>query len=925
MTSCPECKTWQLKAGDFYCSLCGYALLKLNFPRFLRKYIDPESPSGDIVFSIRNDGQIPVKLALTVAKCAPSYTKLNTSISNFELAPNTEKEIKIHFDLSEVNTRMAEVKINVSCRRWEQEISCEIYPVPKFELLKNRFRLVAAKDKSVSIELPVRVLYSPLKVERIDIINEGKVVTENDISIELPVKKKCLLPVTIPPYTSEDFQLEIYSSELATPFSIEINLERQEPPRVILLQDRPTPEGDSVECEVVELILNMFTGEKRRKWKFKIRNESNYTIKFEPITINIPDQYFKLAVLYPLDKFELKPKDVVDVTCESELSKEAVPSENPIIYDFNLNASVDKLPEFDGLLGPFQLALKVEELLPYPDYIALDFGTSTSTAVCGNESIPLEHTDPKILSNIFIQKYRPGEEPDFDYLIGLDAKRRGMTPELRPFLIKGVKLKINDHRFSSIPLPFPRIQPTVTPEKLAELIFRELFTRIQNSIRKKPQRVILSLPTRFSFDQRSKIIEACRRSWELEDIITVDESVAVGLFYILGCGLKEFPNKTYKMLVIDFGGGTTDVTVFSVENNGSKPDDIKKIEIIASWGDPTLGGERLTQNIAEILTKKFIAKSEGRQRNPTDEEIRKLEDEAEEAKVLFAEVDNWLGEKVPGDIATSEALNTARTFFEERLKSVEFSGRFEDIRLKLFRGKSDEEIISELAKLLDEGELIIISEDYPTITNGVSLSYKEIIKVYEPNFRPFLNELEMMLKKIGSPKLDIVLLAGQSCRFDIIRKWIEDKKFGRVDYVKDFGEKPLLKESVARGAFLYCHFIGPVLQLEGLNQVWRRLGILQGEKFIDILPFNAKPGDENEFTWVRIEKTLSIYEHPKLIGDYYDPRISKFKEFILPSEIPYRKQLLCKVKLEVNGDISLYYKCNREDEWVKLIPKGELQ
>lgn len=923
MTTCPECKTWQLKEGDFYCSLCGYALLKLDFPHFLRRYIDPESPSGDIIFTIRNNGQIPVKLSLA-AKCAPPYTKLGRFTSDFELNPGQEKEIKIHFDLSAVNIRMAEVKISVSCRRWKEEISCEIYSTPKFELLNKKFRLVVAKDKWASINLPVRVRYSPLKVERVEILSSGKVVAENDISIELPTGNECLLPVKIPPYAGGDLQLKIHSSGLATPFSIEINLERQEPPRVILLQDLPTPEGDSVECEVAGLILNMFPGEDERKWKFKIRNESNHTVKFEPISINIPDQYFKLQVLEPIGEFVLAPYDVVNVTIKSNLNKEAVPSENPIIYDFYFKSLVEDLPEFDGLLGPFQLALKVEELLPYPDYIALDFGTSTSAAAYNGKSIPLEDIDPKILSNILIEEYRPTEEPNFKYLIGILAKRKGMTPEKKRFLIKAVKLKINHPKFKSITLPFHPIQTKVTPEKLAELIFRELFTRIQKSIRQKPQKVILSLPTRFSTDQRTKIIDACRRSWELEEIITVDESVAVGLFYILGCGLQEFPSKIYKMMVIDFGGGTTDVTVFLVENKGPNPEDIKKIEIIASWGDPTLGGERLTQNIAKILAKKFIAKKEGGARKPSDEEISQFEDEAEEAKVLIAEADNWLGEKVPGDIPTSKAESMAQTFLEERLRSEDFAERFKDMREKLFRGKSDEEIVSELAKLLSDGEITIISEDYPTITDGVPLSYKEIIEVYELNFRPFLDELQLMLEVISSPKLDIVLLAGQSCRFDVIKKWVENKKFGRVDYVKDFQGKFLLKESVARGAFLYCHFIGPVLHLDGINRVWRRLGILEGEeRFKEILPFNAKPGYENEFTWVRMEETLSIYEHPKLIG-IGNPGTPKFKEFILTPDVPRRKQLLCKVKLEENGDISLWYKCKKEDHWVKLMPKGGL-
>jgi len=928
MATCPQCKTWQLKENDFYCSLCGHALLRLDFPRFLRKYIDPNLPKGDIVFTISNNGQIPVKLELAVAECAPSYTKLGTFPSGFELAPGNEKEIKIPFDLSTVNTRMAEIKISVSCRRRKEEIACEIYPTPKFELLQEKFRVVVAKEKSASIKLPVRVRSSPLKVERIDVLSGEEFVTpvsKQLISIELPVVKECLLPVTIPPYTGGDLQLNIYCSGLTPPFSVRINLDRQEPPKVVLLQDLPTPEGETVECEVAGLILNMFPGEDERKWKFKIRNESAHTLKFKPISINIPDRFFELQVLEPVGGFVLLPYNTVNVTIESKLSKEAVPSEEPIIYEFNLEALVEDLPEFDGLLGPFQLALKIEELMPCPDYIALDFGTSTSAAVYNGECIPLEGIDTKILSNIIILGYTPNEEPKFNYLIGTKAKRMGTTVQKRPFLIKAVKLKINDPRFKSITLPFPHIQPKVTPDELAELIFRELFIRIQRSIRQKPQKVILSLPTRFSIDQRRKIVDACSRSWELKEIITVDESVAVGLFYILGRGLTDFPSRTYKMMVIDFGGGTTDVTVFIVENKGPCPENIEKIEIIASWGDPTLGGEKLTQNIAKILAKKFIAKVEGRGRSPAGEEIRQLEDEAEEAKVLIAEADNWLGEKVPGDIAVSEAEEQARRFFEERLKSEDFSVRFEDIRLKLFRGESEDGIVSKLAKLLSDGEITVVSEDYPTVTEGVQLSYREIIEVYEANVLPFLGELETMLELIGSPELDIVLLAGQSCRFDKVKEWVMNKNFAKVvDFVRDFEGKPLLKESVARGAFLYCNFIGPVVRLDGINRVWRRLGILEGkEKFKEILPFNAKPGEEKEFTWVRIEETLSIYEHPKLTGDE-KPKTPKFKEFILPPDVPWRQQLMGKVKLEENGDISLWYKCKKEDPWVKLIPKGGL-
>lgn len=138
------------------------------------------------------------------------------------------------------------------------------------------------------------------------------------------------------------------------------------------------------------------------------------------------------------------------------------------------------------------------------------------------------------------------------------------------------------------------------PEQISAMILGKIKINAENYIGKKIRNVVITIPARFSQTQRSATIAAAKIAGDkqifnnnklgLNPIYLLTEPTAVALAY----GTIVNSNNEENIMVIDFGGGTLDISIVQKANNGS-------LQVIATEGDVSLGGEDITKQIYEEL------------------------------------------------------------------------------------------------------------------------------------------------------------------------------------------------------------------------------------------------------------------------------------------------------------------------------------
>ena len=252
----------------------------------------------------------------------------------------------------------------------------------------------------------------------------------------------------------------------------------------------------------------------------------------------------------------------------------------------------------------FDLSINCLKKTAYPHFIGLDFGTSNSCmSICmpaeekgvwctvpltaRTENLSLdsassasEQSDAQIIPTILNPKAEKGS---------LD--RIGRNVANAPRHLKKSMFK----RFVS------------KSESAAEEIItflEELFRRMESALLDmgiplcRPERVIMAVPTGFSFERqllRGYCCEALRRRGVNEPKVRlIDESLAAMTYFFANCSQEEnrIGSGDFAM-IIDFGGGTTDITVVQKQKQSYFP--------VVSGGNPELGGKEITEWISDRI------------------------------------------------------------------------------------------------------------------------------------------------------------------------------------------------------------------------------------------------------------------------------------------------------------------------------------
>jgi molecular chaperone DnaK len=260
--------------------------------------------------------------------------------------------------------------------------------------------------------------------------------------------------------------------------------------------------------------------------------------------------------------------------------------------------------------------------------IGIDLGTTNSAVAV------MEGGSPKIIPNEEGGRTTPSVAAftkDNERLVGQVAKRQSVTnPVNTVYSIK----RFMGRRFNEVPeeikiVPYKVVKDSsgnavvdidgknYTPPEISAMTLQKLKKAAEDYLGTKVEQAVLTVPAYFNDSQRQATKDAGKIAG-LEVLRIVNEPTAAALAY----GLDT--KKDEKIAVYDFGGGTFDISILEVWENG--------VEVKSTNGDTHLGGDNLDQVVIDYLVAEF-KKDQGVDISGDPMAMQRLKEASEKAKI----------------------------------------------------------------------------------------------------------------------------------------------------------------------------------------------------------------------------------------------------------------------------------------------------
>jgi len=218
--------------------------------------------------------------------------------------------------------------------------------------------------------------------------------------------------------------------------------------------------------------------------------------------------------------------------------------------------------------------------------IGIDLGTSNSAAAVlrGGRPVIIPSAEGISLGGKAFPSY-VAFTADGQTLIGEPARRQaasnpeGTATAFKRSMGQRKQIQLHDKSFS--------------PEQLSAFLLQKIKRDAEAFLGEPVEKAVVTVPAYFDDNQRSATKDACRIAG-LEVARLVNEPTAASLAY----GLDRV-GEELRIAVIDFGGGTLDVTIMEFGKG--------VFEVKATSGDTQLGGTDMDENLLNYLADKFEA------------------------------------------------------------------------------------------------------------------------------------------------------------------------------------------------------------------------------------------------------------------------------------------------------------------------------
>jgi molecular chaperone DnaK (HSP70) len=227
--------------------------------------------------------------------------------------------------------------------------------------------------------------------------------------------------------------------------------------------------------------------------------------------------------------------------------------------------------------------------------LAIDLGsTTTVVAYQGNDGskaqllaiAPFSSSDPQVIPSLIWLGDTSNPRP----LIGRQVIEAGLLEQGGPQLHRDFKRWIGA---AASALPTELVARLLTPEQSGQLLLQQIWERLPGEL--SPERLVLTAPIDSYRGYRQWLLEATS-SLEVAEIALVDEPTAAAI----GAGLPAGS----RVLVIDLGGGTTDLSLVALEGGEGRAAPIAQL---LRFGGRSLEGSRQSLRTATVLGKAGLA------------------------------------------------------------------------------------------------------------------------------------------------------------------------------------------------------------------------------------------------------------------------------------------------------------------------------
>ena len=732
---CSKCDVgWAIYSHDKYCGYCGCKIFDFEV-RWEKKpllYVGDGSDIRDLTILVENIGAYPVTFQPLQTTRDNTILFPQSNDSPFEVEAGKFRAVPIQVRLA--NLERAHEAITVRAQNApsnfasEKSLRLEALPRPKFKLtphpIEVRYRKGTEKTtKGLHLEVQQSEFYiSNIKATRGSVLRVGysrNLHEKNNASEKVSLEIDCNQLSDEVNVVKLNFELLGFSQ----PIEKQVHLRREiepEPPKLF----------------VPPMSLDI-TQDRKKIHLLTLQNRGECPLTIQNIVFNGPSKLVQLPNL----EFPINIKGGEHHNIEMQISAIGI---EPKTYsvNFTINSNCGEDPKCEDVMN-----VNVKELEAYPHYLAIDFGTTNSCCAyldLDTDAIKLVHLDnrvnpikavgydPNIIpSLIFYQSQSKNPE---GYRVGYDAKGTHLDETEGHYCIRSVKRWLGFNWDRQFPNNLKLRPRDVVADILEHIIKRSEEHLDTLSTKSKIKRCVVTYPTMFNIKQQEDIKQAFEKVG-ITDLILIDEASAASL----GTISQRKQQDDYRLLVYDFGGGTIDIVLSQVTNNGNEI----TIEPLAHGGNPKYGGDDVTQAIVDFVLDEF------------GQRIK------EENLNLRYDVPHLSPRKIwqpSGDEKKDKAtlLNTTLLY-----------DRAEELKMAL----NDQNEANR-----DFPLSIVVGDDVrplESLTQGkinVSISTEQLRSFVADELRQTFTDIDIMVSENSGYPPEVVILAGQSSKMPIVKE-----------------------------------------------------------------------------------------------------------------------------------------------------------
>jgi len=298
---------------------------------------------------------------------------------------------------------------------------------------------------------------------------------------------------------------------------------------------------------------------------------------------------------------------------------------------------------------------------------------------------------------------------------------------------------------------------TFYPEEISSMILTKLKESASKYLNKPVTKAVITVPAYFNDSQRQATRDAGKIAG-LDVLRIINEPTAAAIAY----GLDKTSNGERNVLVFDFGGGTLDVTVLSMDNG---------IFIVKSTnGDTYLGGEDIDNKLKDYCLMIFAAKHV----------LRKIDAECKTEVQKILDISSLAGIHCIGSLKISNiqagsAYRSATSDAKEYIDGV----------LTLNKLNENSKLMRRLKTACEEAKKTLSNSKSTTITYdnfhdgedlNVTITRSKFEAICDAEFKRCMEPINAALAdaKMAPIQIDDVVLVGGSTRIPKIQEMLSE-------------------------------------------------------------------------------------------------------------------------------------------------------